>query len=179
MDRGIVTLKPFPGTEVPDGLGVRCDIGRRENVLSVAFELLGTKPDVLVPAPAAVPSRKDGLWENTCFELFLAPRDSQRYWEFNLSPSGDWNVYRFDGYREGMREEEAYSSLPLETRREGDSFVLLLAIDLGGLIRADLAVDAAISAVIRRRGQEVSYWALVHCGPRPDFHRRDGFTMDL
>ena len=62
--------------------------------------------------PADMPARRDRLWEETCFEFFLAVKNSPRYWEFNLSPAGHWNVYRFADYRQGMQEEPAFASLP-------------------------------------------------------------------
>ena len=45
--------------------------------------------------------RTDELWRTTCFEAFV--RTDGGYVEYNLSPSGAWAAYRFDGYREGMR----------------------------------------------------------------------------
>jgi hypothetical protein len=59
-------------------------------------------PEALRLPPAATPERTDGLWEATCFELFLLGPDGG-YLEFNFSPSGQWAAYRFDAYRQGMR----------------------------------------------------------------------------
>ena len=49
--------------------------------------------------------RQDNLWKHTCFEAFFARPDSEQYWELNVAPSGHWNLYQFDGYRSGGREE--------------------------------------------------------------------------
>lgn len=56
-----------------------------------------------LPEPEA-PRRMDELWKTTCFELFLRNSKTGAYLEFNLSPSGHWAAYSFDGYREGMRD---------------------------------------------------------------------------
>ena len=58
---------------------------------------------LLLPDPA-VPQRTVGLWEHTCFELFLMDPSSGSYFEFNFSPSGEWAAYRFDSYRAGRRD---------------------------------------------------------------------------
>lgn len=60
---------------------------------------------LLLPEPEA-PGRTDGLWEKTCFELFLMDVASGSYLEFNFSPSGRWAAYRFDDYRAGRHDLE-------------------------------------------------------------------------
>lgn len=172
-------LEPFPGPNAPAGLEIRCAVNRFAEVLSVTWGLTGNRASVAVPPPAEVPTRRDGLWKDTCFELFLARRDSQNYWEFNISPSGDWNAYRFDSYRDGMREEEAFSSLPVRVDREGGLYSISLEIDLEKILPASAQLEAAISAVISGPGSELSYWALVHPGQKPDFHRRDAFLVRM
>ena len=74
-------------------------ISRVSNRLAIHYELLGHLNDVALPMPADMPARKNALWEETCFEFFIAARDSPRYREFNLSPAGHWNVFRFAAYR--------------------------------------------------------------------------------
>jgi hypothetical protein len=36
-----------------------------------------------------------------------------------------------------------------------------------------------LSAVIEERDGMLSYWALRHAPGKPDFHRRDGFALEL
>jgi len=129
--------------------------------------------------PAEAPGRRHGLWEGTCFELFLGLKDSPRYWEFNLSPAGHWNVYRFESYRQGMVEETAITALPLRVQRREDSLSMALELDLRAIVPAGRALEAAIAAVLKSREDEASYWALTHPGPEADFHRRDGFILEL
>ena len=97
-------LKPFPGEATPAGVTIGGSIARRAAALSVRYEVRGDLSKVSIPTAAEAPRRRDRLWEETCLELFLGTEDSDRYWEFNLSPSGNWNVYRFTRYREGMGE---------------------------------------------------------------------------
>ncbi len=57
-------------------------------------------------------------------------RNSTKYWEFNLSPAGDWNVYRFTDYRQGMEEETAISSLPFNLEMRSRIWQLDLKFDV-------------------------------------------------
>jgi hypothetical protein len=173
------SLQPFPSPDALDDIHIAGCVARRAGTFLINFTLVGPLAALAMPAPAAPPARRHGLWEGTCFEFFLALVDSPQYWEFNLSPSGCWNVYTFSAYREGMREEGAFTSLPFEAVREERALALGLEINLQRLVHPDEPVDVAASAVIERKGGILSYWALMHCGPRPDFHRRESFTMRL
>jgi hypothetical protein len=147
--------------------------------LAIQYSLVGNLSELAIPAPALVPCRKHNLWEDTCFEFFLAVKQSPRYWEFNLSPSGHWNVYRFAAYRQGMQEETAFTSLLLAIHRQSDSLSLSLEADLEQITQADQAIEVAISTVLQGRDGQPTYWALTHCGPQADFHRRDSFVVEL
>jgi hypothetical protein len=172
-------LKPFPGEGNPAGVTIGGSIGRRAGTLSLRCEVRGDLSKVLIPAAAEAPRRKERLWEGTCFESFLCAADSGAYWELNLSPSGNWNVYRFTGYREGMREEAAYSSLPFAVRWNPEALVLTAEFNVGQIIPAGETIEAGVAAVIGTIDGGKSHWALVHPVPRPDFHRRDGFSLIL
>jgi hypothetical protein len=173
------TLRLRPFGDVEPGLTVTAWLARRTDRLSVRYAVRGDVDALTIPPPAAVPGRRGRLWEKTCFELFLAPRDSAGYWELNLSPAGHWNVYRFDAYREGMQEEAAVSAIPLRMRREPSALRLALELGIEGLVAADESMDAGVSAVLRRPDGRRSYWALAHCGPTPDFHLRESFLAEI
>ena len=173
------TLKPFQEAENRPDILVTGTIGRRRNALSVGYALKGDLSVVAIPAPERSPARKDHLWDHTCLELFLGMKGSERYWEFNLSPSGHWNVYSFTSYRKQMREEPAFMALPFQVRMEPETFRLSLDVSLEKILPGGLDIEAAVGAVVRSRTGRKSHWALVHPGLRPDFHRRDGFRMIL
>ena len=172
-------LQPFPTAGHLSRVTIAGNIARRSNTLHLRYVLLGRLADLVIPAPADVPARRDALWEETCFEFFLALKDSPRYWEFNVSPAGDWNVYRFAAYRQGMEEEPAFTLLPFRVQRGSDSLSLALELHLDAIVRADQGLEAAVSAVIKQRDGAVTYWALIHRGPQADFHRRDTFIMTV
>jgi hypothetical protein len=172
-------LMPFPGEGNPAALTIGGSIARSLDTLSVRFEVRGDLSKVSIPVAAEAPRRQDRLWEETCLELFLGTTDSTEYWEVNLSPSGHWNVYRFDKYREGMREEPAFASIPFAVRIGPDALELSMALDGGKILSAGETIEAGVAAVIRTTDGGKSHWAPAHPGPRPDFHRRDGFALIL
>lgn len=173
------SLKPFRAEGSGHDIRITGSIGRHANRLSVGYKLAGKLSELSIPAFEDSPRRKDRLWEETCVEFFLGVKGSLHYWEFNLSPSGNWNVYRFTSRRKGMREEPAFASLPFAVRREPEVLGLSLELDIGKIIPANKDMEVAVAAVIKSVKGATSHWALVHPGPRPDFHRRDGFLLDL
>ena len=173
------SLNLFPSAVPFQNVQITGSIERSSHIITVSYALLGTLSELVLPAPAEMPVRRNSLWEETCFELFLGIRNSSRYWEFNISPAGHWNVYRFEAYRQGMQEEPAITALPLSIERKPDSFQLWLKIGLEYIVPADQALEAAVSVVVKPVTGPMTYWALVHPGPKADFHRRDGFIIGL
>ena len=170
------SLQPFPGEESLTGLEIAGTVRLQEHRLSLECAILGNLSEIAVPPPAEAPERRDRLWEETCLEIFLAESGSESYREFHLSPAGHWNVYRFASYRKGMREEPAFASLPFLVRREPEALRFSLDLELGKILPAGTAIESAVCAVIRTLSGKTTHWALAHPGPRPDFHRRDGFA---
>ena len=173
------SLQPFSPIGPTLTIKLTGHINRRPSHLAIRYDLRGDLAELMVPEPAALPARRQGLWEETCFEFFLGIKDSPQDWEFNLSPAGHWNVYRFVGYRQGMAEEAALTSLPLSVQRQPDSLAISLELDVGRIVAADQPLQVGIAAVIRLAGGGLTYWALTHPGPQADFHRRDGFGVEL
>ena len=119
------------------------------------------------------------MWETTCFEFFLAIPAAAGYWEFNLSPAGLWNVFRLTGYRQGLQEEPAFPRLPFTVHRQPEILTLTLNVDLAAIIPGNPPLEVAISTVLQHQDGRLSYWALTHPGPEPDFHHREGFLIKL
>jgi hypothetical protein len=172
------TLQPFLLDDALCDIYVEGTLQRQTNTLAIRYEL--SDPDSIASiGSAALPTRKNGLWEETCFEFFLGVQGSERYWEFNLSPAGHWNIYRFDGYRQGMQNEAAWDQLPFEVRQHSGSVTLDLDLDLSPIAGAEQKLELAIAAVILLKTGTTSYWALTHCAPQADFHQRKSFTIKL
>lgn len=172
-------LKPFMSFNIPDPIKISGTAERRANTLSLSYALLGSLPNILIPVSADIPMRRNVLWEETCFEFFLGLNNSDDYWEFNLPPSRHWNVYRFSAYREGMQEEPAFTSLPFGVETSPGTLLLSLSVNLDKIAPQRQSLQASISAVIRNVNDGLTYWALTHPGPQPDFHNRESFVIEL
>jgi len=110
---------------------------------NLGFTLEGSVAQLALPEPEA-PQRKDELWKTTCFELFVRDPATEAYLEFNLSPSGNWAAYAFDGYREGMCELDV-AAIRITTT-DPRQFALGLRAHLCGLGMAEEVVDAMLAA---------------------------------
>lgn len=173
------SLQPFSSTGQMLDIRIAGNIARNTNQLAIEYTLSGDIKKVAIAPPSETPSRKHELWRDTCFEFFLGIKNSPKYWEFNLSPTGDWNVYRFENYRQGMQEETVFSTLPFIIQQQADSLGLTLDLDLDKIIPQEQALEVAITTVIKQTDGEVTYWALTHQGAEADFHRRDSFILEL
>ena len=103
--------------------------------------------------------------------------DGPGYREFNFSPSGEWAVYAFRGYREGG-ELDVEPAPGIAVQRKGDR------LELYAQIRADILppgrpLRLALSAVVEDADGTLSYWALRHLPGKPDFHHTDAFALQL
>ena len=175
----VFNLIPFPSNTTPK-ISITGDIKRMENHLSVRYEMRGNVEQIAFPTRSELPTRKDDLWKTTCFELFLAIPDKPHYWEFNMSPSGDWNVYKMDAYRKiGFREEMSFEQIQFKARKDANEFVLSAYIDLNPLFEEDQILEGSMTAIIQTEDGNETYWAIKHPGEQADFHLRESFTIDL
>jgi len=173
------TLIPFPAADTP-AISLAGRLLFENHILTLHYALSGNTDCVLLPQLSQTPSRRDELWNETCFEFFLAVKDQPGYWEFNMSPSGDWNVYRMDAYRRiGFREETAISQLHFEFRKESTGYSLDASIDLTPLVSPESELQVAVAAIIQTPDGGETYWALTHPAPHADFHLRESFILEL
>lgn len=172
------SLIPFGGpvSGVKDVSGT---ISLENGVFAVAYRVTADIESLVMDAPATVPVRRDGLWKGSCFEFFVQGVGRDAYHEVNLSPSGDWNVYRFTGYRGGMMEESALDSLESTLVLEGEGATVRCHVPFGGWCKLTSAMRVGISCILLHRTGTQSYWALSHPGPKPDFHDSRAFHIRL
>ena len=174
-------LSPYPVKDLPE-IEIVGTVERIGNQLSLLYEVRGDVESILLHSPS-VPTRKDDLWMATCFEFFLAVTGTAGYWEFNMSPSGDWNVYCMDEYRRiGFREESAIWQLPFKFQKRETGLSLDIVLDLSPIIPAEEKIEIGISAVIQTNDNKETHWALSHpneWASQPDFHLRESFVLEV
>ena len=95
-------LEPHPATPCAALRAMKASVERNGAALRVLYVWDGEIARLRIPEPTA-PRAAERLWQHTCCELFVARPAESRYFEFNLSPSGEWAAYEFDSYREGRR----------------------------------------------------------------------------
>jgi hypothetical protein len=168
-------LVPHPAMPPGAVSAVRVLLDREPRELRIEYLVLCDPARIRLPAPQR-PYRAEGLWETTCFELFLRAA-GEGYCEFNFSPSSQWAAYSFRAYREGREKLEAND--PPTARLlspEHNAIMLLASVPVAPAVQAMLGV----SAVIEETDGTRSYWALAHPpGDKPDFHDPACFALEL
>lgn len=163
-------LLPFEPASAPP-VALSGDIVRLSRQLRINFRLEGNLAAIVIPSPAAEPQRRHELWQASCFELFVGPFEASTYLEINLSPAGHWNIYRFDSYRIGMREDPA-ASLQSHVLRTAQGLKVQMEVDLAAAGLAGKALRLNPCAVLLSSIGAPSYWATSHPADKPDFHDR-------
>lgn len=144
--------------------------------LVLTYRFTGDLSRLLIPETHSSRPAED-LYRHTCCELFVMQGDGPAYHEFNFSPSQEWAVYAFRGYRDG-------GPLPIEfdpditLRKSGDRMVLTAEIGRDILPQA-YPLRLGLSVVVEETDGRLSYWALQHPPGKPDFHHRDAFALQL
>jgi hypothetical protein len=173
------SLIPFPASNRPS-ISITGKISLQNNIVALHYSLEGKTEDILFPSISPHPARRDELWKSTCFEFFLAIKDQPEYWEFNLSPSGDWNVYHMAAYRRvNFKEEMLIQQLPFQLQSEVGVFQLKVLVDLNPILEPDQFFELGITAVVQTANGHETYWALAHPASVPDFHLRESFILEL
>ena len=150
-----------------------------QGILALDYELLAPSDQLIWPGATASPERRDELWQSTCLELFIAQPNEPGYWEINLSPSGDWNVYRLDGYRQVLQAEPSIQHIKLSSQSAADRHQLDARVELPRVLRQVALLEASLCAVLQHANGSNSYWALCHPGSEADFHARAGFVLEV
>jgi hypothetical protein len=145
--------------------------------LRLTYRLDGDVSRIIVPAPSA-PRIGVELWRHTCFEAFVALEGQSSYHEFNFAPSREWTVYAMRGYRDGapLSDESMRPEIVLRSSDDRLELDALVRLDRLSAAHAVEPLRVGLFAVIEAN-EGVSYWALDHRGPKPDFHDAGGFTL--
>jgi hypothetical protein len=175
----IFRLRPFTSKQLVEELSISGSFARASDTLLVEYIVQGSLESINWPSALPVSHRCQELWRHTCFEFFFGIRGEPGYWEVNYCPSGGWNVYRFDNYRAGMREEATVGHPQCHVTEGTDFLSLSCTVYLNGIVADSSDLEAGVSCVIESTDGTTSYWAIVHQGTEPDFHNRSSFLAVL
>jgi hypothetical protein len=148
--------------------------------LRLRYFLDGDVNAILVPPPTS-PGHADELWRHTCFEAFIGGQASRAYCEFNFSPSSQWAIYRFSGYRAGMAPLDYATDPRVAASITDDRIALEACVPLEALLAlpGDGTLRLGLAAVVEATAGQVSCWALAHPSDQPDFHHPAGFVISF
>ena len=172
-------LIPCGGNAAPHWLLQARLMRLSQSSLALNYELEAPAAEVIWPAASNTPQRCDELWHSTCLELFIATPGGEPYWEINLSPSGDWNAYQLDGYRQGLQPELSIERISIQSQSGAEHHLLHAILELPRALIKAQSLQANLCAVLKHANHSNSYWAVCHPGSRPDFHARGGFVLEL
>jgi hypothetical protein len=159
------TLRPDPASLNPGIDAVEVSVERRSaDLVALRYTVTGALDRIVIP-PASPPERTDGLWQSTCFELFLKREGEEAYREFNFAPSGAWAAYAFSGYREGMAEAPLPAPPVIRTSIAGDRLEVEVTLALD-----DAPYATNLTVILEDRAGVRSFWAAKHPEGAPDFH---------
>jgi hypothetical protein len=174
-------LLPHPITPAPMIRAIDAGVAALDDgCIAFYYRLRGDMARVRVPE-ALAPARRDLLWEHTCFEAFVGLAGDAGYREFNFSPSGQWAVYDFGGYRLRLAVP-ALAAPRIKTRSTEGRLELEAIVPASSMPIAATGAGweiglSAVAEAVDIIDDGLSYWALRHPSTRPDFHLRDGFTL--
>lgn len=141
----------------------------------VNFALIGALDQVFLP-PATSTRAADGLWQSTCFEIFIGLPNTCAYVELNAAPSEQWASYQFTSYRaRDVAQDHQLHPYIKQRRSAARHFVLKVVFTLPDPCCGEYTTSAdnyavGLAAVIAARDGSLTYWALRHAPARPDFH---------
>lgn len=181
------SLVPFADSDLSQNLSISGTVARDGNTLFVTYVLTGDLEKVVLPPLNSSANRAEKLWEETCFELFLGVGLERAkdllYREFNLSPSGAWNVLTLQGYRYATKEEPSFEALPFTAEQTDAELSLKADIDISAIADNTQPIRLGVSAVLIVKDAEgkehETFWAVTHPTSKPDFHHPNSFKLSL
>ena len=173
MINQMFTLKNNDSTDNKTTVKVKITI--RHNQLMLDYQILGDLSHYHFPQKTKQ-ERADELWKETTFELFIAPLNSDEYWEINISPSTQWNMYHFTSYKEGMKASNIISLPSIKTYEYQNEYRL----SFKSIIPKeyfDRVFSINLCVILLDQKGERHFYSIERRKRLPDFHDRDTFFL--
>jgi hypothetical protein len=149
-----------------------------DGALRLDYQLRAPRGALAMP-PRTNPSRQDGLWRHSCCEAFIGLPGETAYREFNFSPSGAWALYDFADERVPVAQpqfegEGGAPGVRCERRRHAWRLRARIPVELLPKRPPGAALLLGLATVVEDRWGGLTYWALAHPCPQPEFHHPGG-----
>jgi hypothetical protein len=178
-----LTLSPFCTDPASPNITLTGIVKRSpDNQLTLIYDVRGDIAALHLPSSELPPQRQDNLWETTCFECFIGQPQKSHYWEINLSPNRNWNVFTLSDYRKDIQETSQIGQVNVitnETDHREERFTLVAQLSLDPFVPIDCEIELSLTAVIQDKQNNCTYWAVSHRATEPDFHQRSSFIIQL
>ncbi|WP_127715941.1 hypothetical protein [Halobacteriovorax sp. HLS] len=168
-------LKPYKESDLQ--VHLQAEFLLKDKIIELRFELRDPHCKVNLEQ-LNVAKRVIGLWEKTCFEFFILNTKSKDYYEFNFSPSSDWNCFYFSKKGDPLNEYTQIESIETEALKTNESYQLTVKLHADSFHNEFLKPEfmkIALTSVLKSN-EELSYWAISHQDLRPNFHHFDSFV---
>lgn len=175
----VLTRHPETSSQWVHGIEAKVFWMERASV-ALWYSLKGDITRLRIPPPRNRRSA-DRLWQHTCFEVFIAEKGQQSYWEFNFSPSGEWAAYAFKSYRDGgpIGDDGLHPKIVVHSAANSFELDAIVRLDRFQAIDPNMPLRMGLSAVVEENDGTLSYWALKHPPGKPDFHHPESFALEL
>ncbi|MEN3068686.1 DOMON-like domain-containing protein [Uliginosibacterium sediminicola] len=174
----LVPLSAHPAAPCSEKLQLAAQAARlADGSLQLHFELAGALERLKLPPWQDTAGFADGLWQHSCFEVFVGLSDAPRYHEFNFAPSGHWAAYAFSAERQRDPHWSPALAPQCAVRRSAQQLSLSAQIPAALLPAPASAWQIGLTAVIETASGALSYWALKHVAAQPDFHQAASFIL--
>ncbi len=152
---------------------VTATIELHDNQLTLEYQIQGNMSQYHFPKQTKQ-ERANELWLDTTFELFIAPTNSDEYWEINISPSTQWNVYHFTSYKEGMKESNIISQPTIKTDEYHNEYRLTFNSTVPNE-HFDHVLQINLCVILLDQKGVRHFYSIKRREGSPDFHDRDSF----
>ncbi|HAG92296.1 MAG TPA: hypothetical protein DCL41_10505 [Bdellovibrionales bacterium] len=164
-------LRPF---ENANGVSILVGMEIDDGAIHFKFEILSKTQITFETLKSELSrERKDELWKSNCFELFFSFGQAS-YFEMNLSPSGDWQFYEFETYRQRAALPNEFQIFQLQSQKSKDGYEISGTIESQTLNLTE--IQSLHPCVILNLNGKNSFWAPQHNLGSPDFHCRSTWS---
>jgi hypothetical protein len=167
----------IPFKRLNDSFDIQASLELIGSNVEVEFSLKGDIKDIYLPSPSQEKRRVIGLWESSCFELFIHNKNTTTYYEFNFSSEGHWNCFYFPTPKTPLKQSPNFEEIDCATSLKDQSFTLKAVVNLynfhPGFWEKE-SMSFGLSSVIEKH-KSLSYWAISHCDEKPNFHNVESF----
>tara|TARA_R110002072_G_scaffold64203_5_gene159696 strand:- start:28071 stop:28577 length:507 start_codon:yes stop_codon:yes gene_type:complete len=164
-----ITLELVPFDKIKEDITVEVKICSDGALTLFEWSLYGEDAkEVILPKKEDVSSRKDNLWQHTCFEVFQ--KHENGYDEVNVTTSHHWNTYAFESYRSKPLKKSKLEVQNIQTNTTETTISYELDLKDESLL--------GLCCVLETK-KDTYYFALKHSIEKPDFHDPISFCFVL